>query len=510
MARPRVYSAVLVVLWLALLALVGLQLYWTHELGLAHEQRLEQSLARAAGEFRLKFDDDLTTLLSDLKPYHPARPALLPRSPFRYRLYHVDANARQLSRFEQTTLRFEPAEWPAAWAGLPVELSDYGDELRSLTARRWFNRPWLAVPGLPLLYRAAQDPEAEEGERRGGFLLVELIPLDALPDSWGPLLGEAVARLRLANLVLCETQPAPGSAPSRLRLPLPGNRAQATTGVDEWWLEISPLPGAFDQAVDQLRYRNLAAGFGVALVLGGGILFLMQTARRADRLREAQAGFVAAFSHELRTPLTAITMLAGNLRDGLVEAPADISRYGEMLASQSNRLRDRIEDILAFAAGRAAPVSLAPVALAALVEAALRDEAPLLRGLGVETVWQDDLPAVLADANGLRMVLTNLFSNAAKYAASGGRLRLEAAASGSAQVELRVIDFGPGLPREELDRLFEPFFRGSAGRRAGVPGSGLGLHLVRQRVEAMHGTIQVDSPATGGLCFKIRLPAHFS
>lgn len=270
------------------------------------------------------------------------------------------------------------------------------------------------------------------------------------------------------------------------------------------------MAGTLDAAVDTLRYRNLATGLGVALVLCGGILFLLLAARRAERLRQAQTNFVAAFSHELRTPLTAISILAGNLRDGLVVSPEETARYGVLLSGQSARLGRRIEDILAFAAGREPRLTLMPLELAPRIAAVLEQEAPLLATLRVEQDCAAGLPPVLADEAALRSVLGNLIVNAAKYAGAGQRVRIEAEAGGGGMVEIRVSDSGPGLPAAERKCLFEPFYRGEAARRGQIPGSGLGLYLVRQRVQAMGGTVRVDSAAIGGLCFKIRLRAAVS
>jgi signal transduction histidine kinase len=516
MTRSRLFTAVWIALWVALASLVALQFYWARELSLAYEQRLAKSVSESAGNFRQSFTSELSGLLSALKSYEMGRGGAAPPSLLPYRLYHADAEALRMARLEAPSLHFEPLPWPEAWQPLAAELLDYGEQARMLTERRWFSRPWLASVEAPVFYRAVESGR-EEDPRGGGFLIVALDLAAIGPQyfhelrarSFAGLLRETQVSVRLAGVSVFDSslggRAGRGAFTLALLEPVPAALLRLAGDQDPWQMDVSPLAGALDTAVESLRYRNLAAGLGVALVLCGGIVFLLLAARRAERLQHAQTSFVAAFSHELRTPLTAISMLAHNLRDGLVASPEEIVRYGEMLAAQSQRLGKRIEDILAFAAGREAAVLLAPLELPPLIAAALEHEGPLLAAMTVEQHYAEALPPVLADDAALRSVLANLIVNAAKYAGAGQRLLIEALPGGRGWVEIRVSDSGPGLPAAERKRLFEPFFRGAAARRGQIPGSGLGLYLVEQRVRAMGGTIQVDSAAIGGLCFKIRL-----
>lgn len=522
MKQSRLFTAVWVALWVALAALVALQFYWARELSVAYQQRLAQSVAESAASFRQAFAGDLSALLNALKTVQPGRGAAVPVSPLPYRLYHADAAAIGLTVLDAVSSRFVAAAWPASWRPLAAELLDYGEQARLLTERRWYSRPWLASGELPVLYRAADSGLEEEGARDGGYLIVAL-DAEALGPryfaevrgrSFGGLLRETQVAVWAAGATVYDSRPGAQPEPGAFELDLfggvPAALLRPATEESVWRMEVSPMAGTLDAAVDTLRYRNLATGLGVALVLCGGILFLLLAARRAERLRQAQTNFVAAFSHELRTPLTAISILAGNLRDGLVVSPEETARYGVLLSGQSARLGRRIEDILAFAAGREPRLTLMPLELAPRIAAVLEQEAPLLATLRVEQDCAAGLPPVLADEAALRSVLGNLIVNAAKYAGAGQRVRIEAEAGGGGMVEIRVSDSGPGLPAAERKCLFEPFYRGEAARRGQIPGSGLGLYLVRQRVQAMGGTVRVDSAAIGGLCFKIRLRAAVS
>lgn len=115
-----------------------------------------------------------------------------------------------------------------------------------------------------------------------------------------------------------------------------------------------------------------------------------------------------------------------------------------------------------------------------------------------------DLPLVNADESALQRCLENLLANAVKYAGGGGWIGIRAAQDGT-EVLLTVADRGPGINPRERSRLFEPFFRGAAAREAQLPGTGLGLNLVRQMMEAMGGRVSVESRPGKGCAFTLHL-----
>jgi signal transduction histidine kinase len=126
----------------------------------------------------------------------------------------------------------------------------------------------------------------------------------------------------------------------------------------------------------------------------------------------------------------------------------------------------------------------------------------------VDTHVEPETPEVIVDAASMRHALQNLLSNAAKYAASGGWIGVNARVThdGEEEVEIRVEDHGPGIPREELAHLFEPFYRGSKAMEEQIHGTGLGLSLVARIVEANGGTVEAESEPGNGARFTIRLP----
>ena len=120
------------------------------------------------------------------------------------------------------------------------------------------------------------------------------------------------------------------------------------------------------------------------------------------------------------------------------------------------------------------------------------------------------LPRVIGEASALRRVFQNLITNAAKHGGQGGWIGISAAsaeAGNPPMIEIKVADRGPGIPKAELPEIFKPFFRGAAAQAGQIRGSGLGLSLVREIVEAHGGTVSAESQFGHGAVFVVRLPA---
>jgi signal transduction histidine kinase len=134
-----------------------------------------------------------------------------------------------------------------------------------------------------------------------------------------------------------------------------------------------------------------------------------------------------------------------------------------------------------------------------------RREELVRAGFTVEFALSPSLPGVPGDPRMLRIAVDNLLSNAAKHAAGGHWIRVSAESSGR-EVHIRVEDRGPGIEADEQASLFEPFCRGRAAEDAQIPGSGLGLSLIRGTAEAHGGRVTLDSAPGRGSAFTIHLP----
>jgi signal transduction histidine kinase len=144
------------------------------------------------------------------------------------------------------------------------------------------------------------------------------------------------------------------------------------------------------------------------------------------------------------------------------------------------------------------------------VDDVLRDHRLVLEqsGITVEREIAGDLPELRGDAAALRRAIANLLTNAVKFAAAGKWLGVRACARPDGRgVVLRVEDRGPGIARDERERVFEPFYRGAAVERNDTPGSGLGLSLVRHVVRAHGGSVRVEAGESGGAALVVELPA---
>ena len=279
-----------------------------------------------------------------------------------------------------------------------------------------------------------------------------------------------------------------------------------------WLLVARHRGGSLEQTVARVRSRNLAVGFGILALLGATAVLLATGAQRARRLARQQMEFVAGVTHELNTPLAAIRSAGQNLADGIVTDPAQVRRYGGLIEKEGGRLTALVAQVLDFAGIESGSRAYAsePLSLTRLVDEALHDHRLALEqaGMTVERDLAPDLPRVRGDAAALRRALDNLVANAVKFAADGRWLAVRAKArpDGGAVV-LRVEDRGPGIPRDEHERVFEPFYRGPAAERNATPGSGLGLSLVRHVVRAHGGRVHAEGREGGGTAVVLELLA---
>jgi len=286
-------------------------------------------------------------------------------------------------------------------------------------------------------------------------------------------------------------------------------------GPGRWRLLVRHQAGSLDALVASTRRRNLAISAAILLLILATICVLVRFSRRAHQLAELQMNFVAGVSHELRTPLTVIHTAAYNLRGRLAGRPEQVEKYGALIQAESAKLTMLVEQVLHFASAQAGHVIRArePVAVDRLIDDGLRSSGAALRSAGFTLEKQLDpgLPLVLADEMAMRHVLQNLVDNALKYGVEGGNwIGVFASAVSDRDgpaVEIRVADRGSGIPQDEQEHIFDPFFRGRQAVRDQVHGTGLGLNLVKKIVEAHGGSIRVKSEPMKGTEFIVRIPA---
>jgi len=236
----------------------------------------------------------------------------------------------------------------------------------------------------------------------------------------------------------------------------------------------------------------------------------LQGARaEADRANRAKSEFLSRMSHELRTPLNAVLGF-GQLLEMSTLGPDEQQSVRRIIAA-GRHLLELINDVLDIGRIDAGELSLSvePVRVGNVLTEAAELVQPLAdeRSVVVLSGHADgyDLQ-VLADHHRLKQVMLNLLSNAIKYNRQGGTVAFGCLETDDGRRRIEVIDTGPGIAQENLDRLFAPFDRIGAEQDAAVEGTGLGLALSRRLVEAMGGTLGVESEVGSGSTFWVELP----
>jgi signal transduction histidine kinase len=218
---------------------------------------------------------------------------------------------------------------------------------------------------------------------------------------------------------------------------------------------------------------------------------LVEREQERDASEQARRGLIAAVSHDLRTPLTSLRLLADAIEDDLVDRETR-REYLEQMSVHIRSLSALVEDLFELSRLEAGDIqwSMQKVRLDELVEEtveAMRAHADV-RQVDVQASVPDGLAAARANPEKLQRVLFNLIQNAIRHTPADGSVTVAAESNGST-VEVEVADTGDGVPEEERELAFEPFFRGGAGKSRSSEGTGLGLTICRAIVEAHGGEI---------------------
>jgi two-component system phosphate regulon sensor histidine kinase PhoR len=268
-------------------------------------------------------------------------------------------------------------------------------------------------------------------------------------------------------------------------------------------VEISPK--LFLQAILTPFQGGEAAGFVV----------ILQDLTQVRRLQVMRRDFISNLSHELRTPLASLRALVETLQDGAVNDPPAAEHFLAQAEREVDTMIQMVEELTELSQIESGQVRLrlAPVTAAELIAAPLERLRPLAEagGLSVHVELPPDLPAVLADRERVQQVIGNLLHNAIKFTPPGGEIFIDAdarpaAGDAPAEVVIEVRDTGEGIPKADLPRIFERFYKSDRARTRGRSGTGLGLSIARHIVETHGGRIWVKSKEGKGSSFFFSLP----
>ncbi len=242
-----------------------------------------------------------------------------------------------------------------------------------------------------------------------------------------------------------------------------------------------------------------------------GVVAVLHNITREKEISQMKNDFVNHVSHELKTPLASISAYSEMLVDGEADDEQTKKEFYSVIQSQAKRLNRLIEDILNTSRIESGLIKVEkrPISLTILIEEQLQMIRSYAKEKSIKIIGQKPIvfDQVYADKDMISQVVINLLSNAVKYTPSGGSIKIEMEVdeiAGLARVS--VTDTGVGIPKDEIEHIFDKFYRVGANKRQ-AKGTGLGLNLVKQIIEKFHnGRVFVESEPGEGSTFGFELP----
>jgi two-component system, OmpR family, sensor histidine kinase SenX3 len=239
----------------------------------------------------------------------------------------------------------------------------------------------------------------------------------------------------------------------------------------------------------------------------GAVLVVITDVTEARRVEAVRRDFVANASHELKTPAASIQAAAETLRAVADDDPAAVPRFAVQLEQEARRLSRIVADLLDLSRLESGSELGEDVRLDALVREEVERCDEVAREAGVRLRVEASQPATVAGSpRDLSLLVRNLVNNAIRYTRPGGAIDVGITET-DAQVVMTVSDTGVGIPRRDLPRVFERFYRVDRARSRDTGGTGLGLAIVRHVAENHGGSVAVTSELGMGSTFTVQLPA---
>jgi len=276
--------------------------------------------------------------------------------------------------------------------------------------------------------------------------------------------------------------------------------------VDRWNLLAKHISGSLESIVSRARFTNLLISYVILFILGAGIVLALVYAKRVQTIGQQQMEFVAGVTHELRTPLAVIHSAGENIADGVLKDEDQYKKYGILIRDEGKRLSKMVEQILGYAGiqSKKQANQFEPVDLIDLINKTIEN---YNNNTSIEISTGCSYAVVMGDKNALSTAIINILDNSIKYCETKSQIVIQINQSqNNKSCIIEISDNGIGIDAEDISNIFKPFYRGKNSAEKTIPGSGLGLSLVKGIIENHGGEISVDSETGKGTVVKIELP----
>lgn len=281
---------------------------------------------------------------------------------------------------------------------------------------------------------------------------------------------------------------------------------------DNWKVALfDPQGKSIEQLTGKERQIYLVLFAGIILIMLLGIILMVRAVIHESEISRMKSEFVSNVSHELKTPLALIRMFGETLDSGIVDDEKKRREFYSIIRKESERLTHLINNVLDFSRidTGTKEYNFEFTDLVRVVRSSLEAYKFHIRDLGfefdIESDIQDDVIMTRVDKDAISQALLNLLSNAVKYSEDRKYIRVGIRRS-STSVSISVTDHGIGIPKKELSKIFDKFYRVATTKAKQTGGSGLGLTLVKNIIEAHGGSIEVESEVGKGSRFTVSIP----
>jgi two-component system phosphate regulon sensor histidine kinase PhoR len=242
------------------------------------------------------------------------------------------------------------------------------------------------------------------------------------------------------------------------------------------------------------------------------MLMVFHDVTRLKKLEKIREDFVANVTHEIKTPLTAITGFIETLEGGAIKEEVTAKKFLHIISENAHRLGRLVDDLLILSSIELGEMKLQfeNVSIADAIENVLPmfETKAAEKSLTIDKQISDELPFIGADRDKLTQILVNILDNALKFTPSGGKISISAVQDDGGFVVVKVSDTGMGIPKMEIPRLGERFYRADKARSRELGGTGLGLSIVKHLMKAHKGSIDIESQVGRGTTVSLTFPQN--